>query len=124
MSYRNYILCANGDCEAECGVEQAAVYSDPGNIALDDGAVVDDRNGGVFCSQQCYDVCHPVYCSDCGDKKVVKAGDRCTYCTIMAEKGEDAAYAWYRSQHLELLRKPVVSVPAAGSGAIARKKVL
>lgn len=97
MSYRNYIHCVNRYCEAECGIDHAATYSDAGNIDLYDGAVVDDQNGDVFCSRECYDECHPVYCADCGDEQVGKAGDRCTYCTIMAEKGEDAAYAWYRS---------------------------
>jgi hypothetical protein len=124
MSYRNYAICANRHCGAECGLDHAATFSDPSYIDLDDGAVVDDRNGEVFCSQECYDECHLVYCADCGDEEVGKMGDRCTYCTIMAEQGEDAAYAWYRSQHPELLRKPVVSVPAAGAGAIALKKVI
>jgi len=120
MGYRNSIHCANRNCEAECGTAHASTFSDPGYVDLDAGAVIDDRNGDVFCSDECHAESHPVYCADCGDEKVAKAGDRCTYCTIMAEKGEDAAYAWYCSQHPELLRKPVASVPA---GAIARKRV-
>ena len=122
MSYRNYIRCANRNCEAECGVDHAPTFSDPGDSDLHDGALVDDRSGDVFCSQECYDECHPAYCADCGDEKVGKAGDRCTYCTIVAEQGEDAAWAWYRSQHFELLRKPVASVPAAAAD-VARKRV-
>lgn len=117
MGYQDHIYCANRNCEAECGVAHAATYGDPGDIELDDGAVVDDRNGEVFCSQDCYDECHPVYCAECGDETVSKAGDRCMYCTIMVEQGEDAAYAWYRSQHPELLRKPVASSHALGPAA-------
>jgi hypothetical protein len=124
MGYRNYIHCANRNCEAECGTDHSATSSDPGYVDLDDGAVVDDRNGDVFCSQACFDECHPAYCADCGDEKVAKAGDRCTYCAILAEQGEDAAYAWYCSQHPELLRKPVASVPASAVRAIAGKKVV
>jgi hypothetical protein len=124
MGYRNYLHCANQNCEAECGTYHPATYSDPGYIDLDGGAVVDDRNGDVFCSQECYHECNPVYCVDCGDEKVGSVGDRCTYCQILAEQGEDAAYAWYRSQHPELFRKPVASVPATAAGAIAIKKVV
>jgi hypothetical protein len=124
VSDRHYIHCANRNCETECGVDSAATYDDPEYIDLDDGAVVDDRNGDVFCSQECYDECHPVYCADCGDIEVASAGDRCTYCTIMAEQGEDAAYAWYCSQHPELLRKPVASVHSPGAGAMAGKKAV
>jgi hypothetical protein len=124
VGYRNYIHCANRDCEAECGTDHASTYDDPGYADLDDGAVVDDRNGDVFCSQECYDECRAVYCTVCGDAEVGKAGDRCTYCTIVAEQGEDAAYAWYRSQHPELIRKPVASVPAARVFAITRKKAV
>lgn len=120
----NYVRCANPHCEAACGTEYACTYSDPGYVDLEDGTVVDDRNGDVYCSQECFDECHPVYCADCGDEKVGRAGDRCTYCAIVAERGEDAAYAWYRSLHPELLRKPVVSVPAYAAGAIARRKVI
>jgi hypothetical protein len=119
----NYVRCANPHCEAECGTEHASTFSDPGYVDLDNGAVVDERTGDVFCSQECHDECHPVYCADCGDERVAKAGDRCTYCTIMAEQGEDAAYAWYRAQHPELLRKPVASVPAAAVRTIAGKRV-
>lgn len=122
MSSRNYIHCANPNCEAKCGIDHAATYSDPGYLNLDEGAVVDERNGDVFCSQECRDERYPAYCADCGDEKVAKAGDRCTYCTMMAEQGEDAAYAWYRSQHPRLLRKPVASVSA--TAAIARKKAV
>jgi hypothetical protein len=120
----NYIRCANPHCETESGTVHASTYGNPGYVDLAAGAVVDERNGEVFCSQQCYDECHPIYCSGCGDEKVGKAGDRCTYCTIMAEQGEDAAYAWYCSQHPELLRKPVASVPAAAAGTNARKRVV
>jgi len=116
------VRCANPNCEAECGTEHASTYSDPGYVDLDGGAVVDDRNGDVFCSQECYDECHPSYCADCGDEVVRKAGERCTYCTIMADQGEDAAYAWYCSQHPELLRKPVASVPASAAHAFGGKK--
>jgi hypothetical protein len=42
----------------------------------------------------------------------------------VAEQGEDAAYAWYRSQHPELIRKPVTSVPAAAVFAITRKNAV
>lgn len=119
----DHVRCANPHCEVECGTEHVSTYSDPGYVDLDVGAVVDDRNGEVFCSQECYDEFHPVYCADCGDEKVEKAGDRCMYCAIMAEQGEDAAYAWYCSQHPELLRKPVASVPAAAAHTIASKKV-
>lgn len=122
MSYRNHIYCANRNCGAECGTGRAATYSDPADIGLDEGAVIDEQNGVVFCSQKCYDESHLVFCADCGDEQVRKAGDRCTYCTIVAEHGEDAAYAWYRSQHPQLFRKPVASVSAAAAGAIARKK--
>lgn len=119
----NHVHCANPHCKAECGTEHTSTYNDPGYVALDAGTVVDDRNGEVFCSQECYDEYHPIYCSECGDRKVEKAGDRCTYCTIMAEQGEDAAYAWYCSQHPERLRKPVASVPAAAARTITGKKV-
>jgi hypothetical protein len=101
-----------------------ATYSDPGYIDLNEGAVVDDLNGDAFCSQECYDECHPIYCADCGDEKVRKEGDRCTYCAIVAEQGEDAAYAWYCSQHPKVLRKPVASVPAAAAHPIVRRKVV
>ncbi len=123
MGQRNYIRCANCNCEAECGTGYAATYSDPGYVDLDDGAVVDDQNGDVFCSQECYDECHPVYCADCGDQEVGKTGDRCAYCTIMAEQGEDAADAWYRSQHCEMFRKPVASVSVAAAYDINKKVV-
>ena len=124
MSYLNSVYCANRNCEAVCGVEHAATYTDPGYADLDDGAVIDDRNGEVFCSQECFDECQPVYCADCGDQTVEKAGDRCTYCTIHAEQGEDAAFAWYSSQHPEMLRKSVASVPAPSAGMIVVKKVV
>ena len=119
----NHVHCANPHCEAECGTEHASTYSDPGYVDFYAGAVIDDRSGEVFCSQECYDECHPVYCADCGDEKVGKAGDRCTYCTITAEEGEDAAYAWYCSRHPKPLRKPVASVPAIAAGRIASEKV-
>jgi hypothetical protein len=119
-----YIRCANRNCEAECGTAHASTLSDPGYVDLDAGAVVDERDGEVFCSQECFDECHPIYCVDCGDEKVAKVGERCAYCTIIAEQGEDAAYAWYCSQHPELLRKPVVSVSAVAAGAIGRKKAV
>ena len=124
MSYRDCVYCANRNCGAECGVDHAGTFSDPGYSDLDDGAVVDEQNGDVFCSQECYDECHPVYCADCGDNVVEKAGDRCTYCTIMAEQGEDAAYAWYRSQHPEQFRKPLVSVRVPVAGATTFKKAV
>lgn len=123
MGHTNYIRCSNRSCEAECGTGYAATYSDPDCVELDDGAVVDDRSGDVFCSQECYDECHPVYCTDCGDEEVGRAGDRCKYCTIVAEQGKDAADAWYRSQHPELFRKPVASVSAAAAYDV-RKKVV
>lgn len=122
MSYRDYVRCANRNCEAACGVDRAAAFGDPGYFDLSESAMVDERNGEVYCSQACYDECHPVYCADCGDEKVGKEGDRCTYCAIVAEHGEDAAYAWYRSQHPELRRKPVASVPATAAGAAANKR--
>ena len=122
MSHRIYIHCAN--CGTECGSGYSAIYSDPGGVDLDDDAVIDDRNDEVFCSQECYDECHPVHCADCRDEEVEKEGDRCTYCTIVAEQGEDAADAWYRSQHPELFRKPVASVSAAVAHAIVRKKAI
>jgi hypothetical protein len=121
MSSTNYIRCANKNCEAECGTEHPSTYNDPGYVDLDDGAVVDDRSGDVFCSQGCYDESHPIYCAECDDAKVGKEGDRCTYCTIKAEQGEDAAFAWFCSQRPELLRKPVASVPAATPRAIVSK---
>lgn len=124
MNLSNYIHCANRNCEAECGTNHTATYSDPGYVDLDGCAVIDERNGDVFCSQECYDECHPVYCANCGDKPVGKVGDRCTYCTIETEQGEDAAYEWYRSQHPELGRKPVASVSAAAAYPIVRKKVV
>jgi hypothetical protein len=124
VSYRDYIHCANTHCEAECGTDHAAAYDDPGYADLDDGTVVDDRSGDVFCSQECYDECHPFYCTVCGDEEVGKAGDRCTYCTIVAEQGEDAAYAWYRAQHPEPPRKPVASVPASAVFPFTRKKAV
>jgi hypothetical protein len=123
MGQTNYIRCANGNCETECGTGYAATYSDPDYVDLYDGAVADDSNGDVFCSQECYDQCHPVYCADCGDEEVGKTGDRCTYCTIMAEQGEDAADAWYRSQHREMLRKPVASVSVDAAYGGTRKVV-
>jgi hypothetical protein len=123
MGYKDYIHCANRNCEAECGTDHAATFSDPGYVDLDDGAVVDHRNRDVFCSQECYDECHPVYCVDCGDEKVGNVGDRCTYCKIMAEQGEDAAFGWYCSQHPERLRKPVASVSATAAFATASKRV-
>jgi len=121
MSSRQSIRCANPNCKAQCGTDHPSTYSNPGYVDLDDGAVIDDRNGDVFCSQDCYDECRPVYCADCEDQKVEKEGDRCTYCTITAEQGVDAAYAWYCSQHPELLRKPVASVPAPAFRAIGSK---
>jgi hypothetical protein len=120
---RNYIRCANRNCGAECGT-YSATYDDPGYVDLDDSVVIDERNDDVFCSQECYDDCHPVYCADCGDEEVGKEGDRCTYCTMVAEQGEDAAYAWYRSQHPELFRKPVASVSVDTAHLIIRKKAL
>jgi hypothetical protein len=124
MGYSNYVHCANPSCEAECGTGRSATYSDPGYVDLDDKTVVDDLNGDVFCSQECYDECHPTYCADCGDNKVGKEGGRCTYCAIVAEQGEDAAYAWYCSQHPKVLRKPVASVPASGLRAAASKRAV
>src|SRR5579863_10642825 len=121
MSSSNSIRCANPNCEAQCGTDRPSTYSNPGYVDLDDGAVVDDRSGDVFCSQDCHNECRPVYCADCGDEKVGKEGDRCMCCTITSEHGEDAAYAWYCSQHPELLRKPVASVPAFAVRAIASK---
>lgn len=112
MNRRNYIHCANPHCEAECGTAHPSTYSDPGYADPYDGAVVDEANGEIFCSQDCYHECHPVYCAECHDEVVGKEGDRCTYCTILAAQGEDAAYSWYCSQHPELLRKPVASVSA------------
>ena len=122
MGHANYIRCANHNCEAECGTGHATTYSDPDYVDLDGGVVVDDRNGEVFCSQECYEECHPVYCADCGDEKVGNTGDRCTYCTIVAEQGEDAAHEWYRSHHPELFRKPVASVSVAAVHSIDQKK--
>lgn len=110
MTYRQTIRCANLRCEAVCGAEHAATHSDPGFIDLDEGTVVDDHNGDVYCSAECYALSHPIYCADCGDEKVAKAGERCTHCMILADQGEEAAYAWYRSQHPEMFRKPVASV--------------
>jgi len=114
MSYRNIIYCANRNCEAECGLDHAATFDGSAYIDLFEGAVVDERNGDVYCSQQCHDECHPACCADCGEQMVRKAGERCTYCTIVAEQGEDEAFAWYRSQHPELFRKPVASAPVPG----------
>jgi len=122
MVYGSYALCANPKCEAECGTEHGATFSDPGYVDPYVGAVVDDQNGDVFCSQECYQECHPVYCGDCGDEKVEQVGDRCLYCKIFAEQGEDAAYAWFCEQHPELLRKPVASVPATAVSRTASKK--
>jgi hypothetical protein len=121
MSSSRSIRCANQNCEAECGIEYPSTYNNPGYVDLEDAAVVDDRSGDVFCSQSCYDESRDIYCADCGDEKVEKEGDRCTYCTITAEQGEDAAYAWYCSQRPELLRKPVASVPAAPAHAVVNK---
>jgi hypothetical protein len=121
MSSSKSIRCANQNCEAQCGTDHPSTYDNPGYVDLDDGAVVDDRSGDVFCSQDCYDESRPIYCADCDDAEVGKEGDRCTYCTITAEQGEDAACAWYYSQHPELLRKPVASVPAATQRAIVGK---
>lgn len=121
MSSSKSVRCANQNCEAQCGTEHPSTYDNPGYIDLDDGAVVDDRSGDVFCSQDCYDESRAVYCADCGDEKVEKEGYRCTYCTITAEQGEDAADAWYCSQRPELLRKPVASVHAAAPRSIVSK---
>jgi hypothetical protein len=124
VSYRQSIYCANRNCGAECGTGHGATYNDPGYVDLDEGAVVDDRNGDVFCSRECCIQANPVYCAECGDEKVQNEGDCCTYCTIASEQGEDAAYAWYCSQHPELLRKPVVSVSATASYGSAHKKAM
>ncbi len=124
MNSRQYIRCANRDCGTECGTSYSATSSDPGYLDLDERAVVDDKSGDVFCSRDCYNQANPVYCADCGDEKVQTAGDRCTYCTITAEQGEEAAYAWYCSQHPELLRKPVASVSSTTSYASAHKKAM
>lgn len=124
MSHRNYIHCANRNCGAECGTGYPPTCDDPGYVDLDDSAVIDDLNDDVFCSQECYDECHPVYCVDCGDEDVGKNGDRCAYCTLVAEQGEDAAYAWYRSQHPELFRKPVASVSVDTAHSIVPKKAV
>jgi hypothetical protein len=121
MSSSKSIRCANQNCEARCGTEHSSTFANPGFIEIEDGAVVDDRSGDVFCTQDCYDESRPIYCADCGDERVGKEGERCTYCTISAEQGEDAAYLWYRSQHLELRRKPVASVPAFAPRAIVSK---
>jgi hypothetical protein len=121
MSSSKFIRCANQNCNAQCGTEHPSTYDNPGHADVDDGAVVDDRSGDVFCSQECYDESRPVYCADCGDEKVGRDGDHCTYCTITAEQGEDAAYAWYCSQRPELRRKPVASVPAFAPRAIVSK---
>ena len=121
MSSSKSIRCANLNCEAPCGTDYPSANGNPGYVDLDDGAVVDDRSGDVFCSQDCNDECRPFFCAGCGDEKVGKEGDRCTYCTIAAEQGEDAAFAWYRSQRPEPFRKPVASVPAAAVRAIVSK---
>jgi hypothetical protein len=121
MSSGRSIRCANRNCDTQCGTDHLSTYGNPGYADLDDGAVVDDRSGDVFCSQNCYDESRPVYCADCGDDKVGKEGDRCMYCTITAEQGEDAAYAWYCSQRPELRRKPVASVPAFAARAVVGK---
>jgi hypothetical protein len=124
MGSSHYIHCANRNCEAECGTVGPATYSDPGYVDLNDGTIVDDLNGDVFCSQECYDECHPVYCADCGDNKVGKEGGRCTYCAIVAERGEDAAYAWYCAQHPRVPRKPVASVSASALRAVVGKRAV
>lgn len=124
MFRRSTIRCANPRCGTECGVEYPSTHSDPGYADLDGRTVIDDVNGDVFCSQDCYNASHPVYCVDCHDEAVGKAGDRCTYCAIAAEQGEDAAYEWYRSQHPELFRKPVASVPAAAALSVVRKNAV
>ena len=123
MGHTDYIYCANRECAAECGSGHAATYTDPGDVDLDAAAVVDDLNGDVYCSQECYDECHPIYCAECGDEKVERPEDRCTYCSILAEQGEDAAFAWYRSKHPEMFRKPVASVYPAAAYEIRRKAV-
>jgi len=122
MSCNRYIRCANQYCDAECGTDHPSSYDDPGYVDLDDGAVVDDRTGDVFCSQDCYDESHPSFCTDCGDEEVGKKGDRCTDCTIAAEQSEGAPDAWYCSQHSELRRKPVASVPAVAPRAIVGRR--
>jgi len=121
MSSSKSIRCANRNCEAQCGTDHSSTYDNPGYVDLDDRAVVDDRSCDVFCSQECYGESRPVYCADCGDEKVEKQGDRCTFCTITAEQGEDAACTWYRSQRPQLGRKPVASVPALAPRAIVIK---
>jgi hypothetical protein len=50
----NYVRCANPHCEAECGTEHASTFSDPGYVDLDNGAVVDERTGDVFCSKNLF----------------------------------------------------------------------
>lgn len=124
MGDSHSIHCTNRSCEAECGTGYSATYADPGYVDLDDGTVVDELNGDVFCSQECYDQCHPIYCVDCGDNKVGKEGDRCTYCSIMVEQGEDAAYAWYCSQLPQVPRKPVASVPVSALRTAAGKRAV
>jgi len=41
----------------------------------------------------------PIYCKECGDFRVHAKGDVCTFCTICAVRGEDAAEAWWLEQH-------------------------
>lgn len=113
MNSRQYVRCSNRNCEAACGLVHGATSSDPGYLDLDDGAVWSEENGDIFCSLACCNEASLSYCADCGDEKVEKGGDRCTYCALAAEQGEAAAYAWYCSQHPEILRKPVAAVPRA-----------
>lgn len=124
MNPQRPIHCANAKCQAECGCDQAGTYSEPGYAELNAAVVIDDNTGDVYCSQECFDERHPAYCAECGDEQVGKVGDRCTYCTIAAEQGEEAANLWYRSQHPQLFRKPVVSVPASTPGVIQRMRVV
>lgn len=121
MSHRIYGHCANQNCEAECGSGEADSYSDPGYIDFDEGAVIDDDNGDVFCSQECYDECHPVYCIECGDERVEKKGDRCAYCRTEAESGANATDDYLSLPQLGC--KPVASVSIAGVFSIGRKQV-
>ena len=123
MSHRIYAHCANQECEAECGSGQADTHSNPGYIEFDEGAVFDDDSGDVFCSQDCYDECHPVYCVECGDERVEKKGDRCAYCLTEAARGANGTDDDFLSQHPQLGRKPVGSVSIAEVSSIGRKKV-
>jgi len=124
MNYSNIIFCANPNCSVRCGAGQVATFRDPEEADLQPNVVLDEQDGDVYCSQKCYDESHPIYCVDCGDEQVEKSGDRCAYCTIVAKQGEEAANVWYRAQHPEVFRKPVVSVHAPAPGTVRRLRVV